>query len=388
MKIIIDKLISNKICINKYIFNKLLLKIFGFLVLFIILGGDNIAELKNRLLKLKVNKKSIWASFILFVFLISVIPVSAEATANETANSTPCSTYTFERGIKGDVNQNPEIRNNVPKTDFSNQIIEMQKQGSTIVQFGNGTGNKLLIWSGIHGNEEEANIATMKYIEYLKEYSKTNALDGTLYIVPFAIPRDTAMNSRDFGPIAYTYTDWVPYKKGWQRKAVTKWYKKSYRYKGKRYYKWVAKTTYKRYYGWLYKPVTKTGYRYEDPNRIANIPNTPGWNAVEFARIKGIDHILDVHSGGGLTDYANGVIYATPGWSEETKWGNYITSQTGAPVEYGYGEPGMVRIQGHNYGINTITLEVERDKGDTYYWANKEYNMITAACQYLFSALK
>lgn len=258
-----------------------------------------------------------------------------------------------------------------------------------MLQFGNGTGTKLLIWAGIHGNEEEANIATLRYLESLKTYTDNNVLNGTLYVIPFAIPKDTAINSRYYGCEAYTYTDWVAYKKGWYRKAVTKKYKKSYRYKGKRYYKWVYRTTYKRVYGWLYKPVTKIGYRGVDPNRIANIQGTPGWNAVDFAQKNEIKFILDCHSGGDLNGapYANGVIYATPGWGDEISWGKFVSSQTGCKVEYGDGQPGMVRIQGHNYGINTITLEVERDTGTTSYWANKELNMIKSACTCLFPQL-
>jgi hypothetical protein len=342
-------------------------------------------KFKNRLSELKVNKKSILALIAALILLTSVMPASAE----DTTNSSYYSESTFDTNVAGDVKNNPEITSNTNTANpYVNNILEKQKQGSTLLQFGNGSENKLLIWAGIHGNEEEANIATMRYLENLKTYTQNNTLNGTLYVIPFAIPRDTSVNSRDYGPIPYTYTAWVPYKKGWYKKAVVKWYKKSYRIKKKRYYKWVKRTTYKRVYGWLYKPVTKIGYKYEDPNRIANQPGTPGWNADEFAKNNGINYILDVHSGGGLESYPNGVIFATPGWSGETNWGNYITSQTGAPVEYGYGEPGMVRIQGHNYGINTITLEVERDKGSTSYWADKELNMIKSACDYLFPQLK
>lgn len=329
------------------------------------------------------------------MFLASIIPAStATGTLNDTTNETTNSSYysmtIFDKSVAGDVKQNSEITCNVPQTSYANEILEKQKQGSTLLQFGNGSENKLLIWAGIHGNEEEANIATMRYLENLKKYTENNILNGTLYVIPFAIPKDTAVNSRYYGYEAYTYTESVPYKKGWYKKAVKKWYKKSYRIKKKRYYKWVAKTTYKRVYGWLYKTVTKTGYRAVDPNRISHIPGTPGWNAVEFAKNNGINHILDVHSGGDLdgAPYANGVIFATPGWSGESNWANHIRRDTGCAVEYGNGQTGMIRNQGHNYGINTITLEVERDSGSTSYWANKELNMIKSACDYLFPQLK
>lgn len=344
---------------------------------------------------LKVNKKSILAFITALVLLTSVAPASADVdtsadvSASDATSSTPHTISTFDSSVGADVIQNPEINNNIPRTDLSNEILEKQKQGSTIVQFGNGNGNKLLIWAGIHGNEEEANIATMNYVDYLNEYSKSHVIDGTLYVIPFAIPKDTAVNSRDFGPIPYTYTAWVPYKKGWYKKAIVKWYKKSYRVKKKRYYKWVKKVTCKRAYGWLYKPVPKTGYKYDDPNRIADVPGTPGWNVLEYAKNNGINHILDVHSGGGLTgpSYANGLVYASPGYSEEGNWANYVKSHTGSVITYSSENEGTVRLSGHKYGINTITLEVERDGGTTSHYAGVEFNMIKAACQYMFPQL-
>ncbi|KAF5078371.1 hypothetical protein DSECCO2_140440 [anaerobic digester metagenome] len=315
--------------------------------------------------------------------LLIVMP--AGFAANNTTNATPYTISTLDSHVGADVTKNPEIASttNIPRTDLANQILEKEKQGSAVLQFGNGSGNKLLIWAGIHGNEEEANIATMQYLEYIKN---TN-FSGTLYVVPFAIPKDTSLNSRYYGPMKYTYTVKVKYKKVWYKKAYTKWYKKVYRYHGKKHYKWVKKTYYKKTYKWLYKYVKKTGYKYVDPNRVANVQGTPGWNVVQFAKNHGITNILDVHSGGGLTSYTKGVIYATTptaasSYSGESKWANYVKSVTGCEVEYGSGQNGMVRNQGHNYGISTITLEVERDSGTTAGYAAVELKMIKAACKF------
>lgn len=333
---------------------------------------------------------SVFLGILCAVLAIAASPIYAVDgnAVSESGVSTTTPTYTintFDSSVGADVTQNPEISGNIARTDLSNQVFEYQKYGSSVLKFGSGTGNKLLIWSGIHGNEEEANIATMRYMEEIKGKN----FDGTLYVVPFAIPKDTAINSRDYGPLAYYYTDWVPYKKGWYKKAIVKKYKKVYRKNGKRYYKWTYRTVYKRAYGWLYKPVTKLGYKYEDPNRIANVAGTPGNNALEYARANGITHILDVHSGGGLSSsqYANGLIYATPGYSEEANWANHVRGETGAVVEHSAITPGTVRLIGHNYGINTITLEVERDAGSTDHYANVELNMIRSACKYLFPGL-
>lgn len=308
-----------------------------------------------------------------------VMPAYAD---NNTTNATTYTISTLNSHVGADLSKNPEITANAPKTTLSSQIIEKEKQGSAVLQFGNGNGNKLLIWAGIHGNEEEANLATMQYLEYIKNQN----FNGTLYVVPFAIPKDTSLNSRYY-KMAYTCTVKVPYKKVWYKKAYTKWYKKVYRYHGKKYYKWVKRTYYKKTYKWLYKYVKKTGYKYVDPNRVSNIQGTPGWNVVQFAKSHGITNILDVHSGGGLTSYTKGVIFATTPdgrstYSGENKWAKYVKSVTGCAVEYGPGETGMVRNQGHNYGISTITLEVERDGGSTAHYAAVELNMIKAACKF------
>ena len=98
----------------------------------------------------------------------------------------------LDTAVGGDVLQNPEISANIPLTEFSSDIFEMVKQGSVVLKFGNGNGPKVLIAAGIHGNEPEANIATMKYLEYIKD----TYLNGTLYVIPFVIPQSTAQNNR------------------------------------------------------------------------------------------------------------------------------------------------------------------------------------------------
>jgi len=125
--------------------------------------------------------------------------------------------------------------------------LAKQANGSVLLKFGNGNGPKLLMSVGIHGNEIQANIAAMKYLEFIKD----KQFNGTLYIIPFDIPCDTALNTR--------------------------------------YYKGM------------------------DPNRIANIPDTPSWKIVQFAKNNGINYLLDVHSGGGVGK--NGYIYIlVEGW--------------------------------------------------------------------------
>ena len=150
----------------------------------------------------------------------------------------------FNSKIGGDVTKNSLIDSTIPKTDFTKTIFRMEKKGSLMLKFGNGHGPKLLISAGIHGNETAANIGIMKYLEYIKD----KKIKGTLYVIPFAIPLDTELNTRF--------------------------------YKG------------------------------TDPNRIANVKGSTAWKIVHYAQNKGIKYILDVHSGGEVTP--EGYLYLNP----------------------------------------------------------------------------
>lgn len=149
-------------------------------------------------------------------FTILVCTLTAVSAVESSNNTTSYTIYTLDSTVAADVTKNSEIAINIPRTELSTQILENQKTGSTVVQFGNGSGNKLLIWAGIHGNEEEANIATMQYLEYIKGLK----FNGTLYVVPFAIPEDTSVNRRTCGPTKYTYTAWVPYRRSGTGKSI------------------------------------------------------------------------------------------------------------------------------------------------------------------------
>jgi len=339
--------------------------------------------LKYKLLNHASIKKLLLLLLTAFVISISVMPASADNTTNNTINSTSYNISIFDRSFGADVTRNPEINNNIPRTNLSTKILENQKQGSTKIRFGNGNGNRLLIWSGIHGNEEEANIATMRYIEYLNEFSKGNVLNGTIYVIPFGIPKSTSINSRNF---TMRYTEMVRYRREWYTRTVTRWVRRRFRVRGRWRSRLVRQVTRRRAYRWIYRPVTRS--RSVDPNRVANVTGTPGWKAVEFARNNGIRHILDVHSGGGLYRYRNGLIFATTNRAGERSWAEHVRNKTNCTIYYGPGMLGMVRRHGHRYRINTITLEVERDRGCTAQWANILYRMVRASVNYLFPALR
>lgn len=95
-------------------------------------------------------------------------------------------------GTGGDIRKNKLVYKNLPKTTLTNQILAAAKKGTPMVTFGDGSGPRVMVVAGVHGNEVPAVIAAMRLINNL---SKTS-IKGTIYVVPFAIPSATARKSR------------------------------------------------------------------------------------------------------------------------------------------------------------------------------------------------
>jgi len=92
----------------------------------------------------------------------------------------------------GDITQNSVLYSYIPNSVLSAQIISKAKIGTPMIIFGDGNGPKILIVAGVHGNELPAPAAAMKLINYLN--GKT--IHGTIYIIPFAIPYNSAYTLR------------------------------------------------------------------------------------------------------------------------------------------------------------------------------------------------
>ena len=76
---------------------------------------------------------------------------------------------------------------------FTQFLLEKCVYGTPIFKLGNG-GNRILILSGVHGNELPPQIANVKLLNSLL----FEDLRNTLYIIPFASPKSTMKNERTF----------------------------------------------------------------------------------------------------------------------------------------------------------------------------------------------
>ena len=93
----------------------------------------------------------------------------------------------------GYVSRNHNLFSQIELTDLNKLILEKSVFGTPIFKMGDG-GNKILIISGIHGNELPPQIACLKLMNELIDCEISN----TLYFIPFAAPKSSMNIERTF----------------------------------------------------------------------------------------------------------------------------------------------------------------------------------------------
>ena len=253
---------------------------------------------------------------ILSIFVLTCIILSSSVSSAVTSNNTnSISVQILDKNVHGNVIKNPAIKKYLSDTTFNREMISKLKQGSLVYRLGNGKGKTILICGGIHGNEPQGPLAVTKLLSYLK----TKKVNGTVYIVPFAIPIDTEKNVRDYvrSPAHY------------------------------------------------------------DPNRETTVAGTPTNNILKFVLAHKVDYIIDVHSG--IEVNSTGLVYFQNDF--EKKWAQYIQKKTGAIAKTNPSK-GTFRSEASKRGIKAITMEVDKkyNIGNT---SDKELKMVIYACKYL-----
>lgn len=81
----------------------------------------------------------------------------------------------------------------IPKTPLSRFVLKETIKGTPIFKFGSGN-LRLMLVSGVHGNEIPPQIASLLLMEKL--FCKD--LNGTVYVIPFTAPRSSMENIRWF----------------------------------------------------------------------------------------------------------------------------------------------------------------------------------------------
>ena len=95
-------------------------------------------------------------------------------------------------GTGGTVTNNYCLHKNILKSPLTHQIVALSKKGTPMIIIGNGSGPRVMIVAGVHGNELPSQLAAVKLANYLNGKS----IKGTVYIVPFLVPSNTAKDAR------------------------------------------------------------------------------------------------------------------------------------------------------------------------------------------------
>lgn len=91
------------------------------------------------------------------------------------------------------ISRNNYILENLKINELTQFILEKSVYGTPIFKLGNGS-RKILILSGIHGNELPPQIANVQLINELIDLE----LNNTIYFIPFAAPKASMYNQRLF----------------------------------------------------------------------------------------------------------------------------------------------------------------------------------------------
>ncbi len=93
----------------------------------------------------------------------------------------------------GYISRNKNLFKELELNKFTQFILERCVYGTPVFKLGDG-GTKILILSGVHGNELSPQIANVRL---LNEFANAD-LSNTLYFIPFASPKSTMYNERTF----------------------------------------------------------------------------------------------------------------------------------------------------------------------------------------------
>jgi uncharacterized protein len=92
----------------------------------------------------------------------------------------------------GDISNNHELALHLSESSLNKDIINAAKKGCPLIKLGDGSAPRVMITTGVHGNEIPPQVAALRIIEELKEIT----INGTVYLVPFTAPQASADNSK------------------------------------------------------------------------------------------------------------------------------------------------------------------------------------------------
>jgi predicted deacylase len=93
----------------------------------------------------------------------------------------------------GDLRKNQVFMKNLHEGSLASKLLDAAHEGTPMIRIGKGS-PKIMLTAGIHGNELSPQVAALVVAQRLIE----EEVNGTVYLVPFAIPFATMRSSRRF----------------------------------------------------------------------------------------------------------------------------------------------------------------------------------------------
>ncbi len=93
----------------------------------------------------------------------------------------------------GDLRENPVFIKNLQSGSLTDKLLDSALEGTPLIKIGRGS-PKIMLTAGIHGNELSPQVAALTTAQKM-EGQKFN---GTVFLIPFAIPFATMKSSRRF----------------------------------------------------------------------------------------------------------------------------------------------------------------------------------------------
>ncbi|EKQ52321.1 MAG: putative deacylase [Methanobacterium sp. Maddingley MBC34] len=149
---------------------------------------------------LMVNKKLLVIGALLILFLCGFIITKNDSqtqntlpvNGSEVKSSSNYKIIVIDNSTGGDVSNNTILAQNTNKTPVISELYEAAKKGTPMIIFGDGGQPRVMLVAGVHGAELPSQIALTNLINHLNG----KQINGTIYIIPFAIPNNTATCTR------------------------------------------------------------------------------------------------------------------------------------------------------------------------------------------------
>lgn len=93
----------------------------------------------------------------------------------------------------GEITKNHNLMASISDGQLSKKLLKAARYGTPMLKMGDKL-PKIMLTAGIHGNELPPQIAALWLVEELVKID----INGTVYLIPFAIPEATMKNSRRF----------------------------------------------------------------------------------------------------------------------------------------------------------------------------------------------